>query len=174
MPAAFLLTPFSATAAGDEKPATYRAVQRAVRDACKDAGVELRRADSIFRSGVVIDQIREAIADADLVIAVCTGKNANVFYELGLAEAVGHRAHPGRARRAPPAVRQGTLPLPHVRGQAPDHEEPARTPRQGDTETLADGGSGDATTTGEGTRRHLRGASWVKPRMLLLPCLTAA
>jgi hypothetical protein len=91
MPTAFLLTPFSAAAAGGEKPATYRAVQRAVRDACWNAGVELRRADSIFRSGVVIDQIRQAIADADLVIAVCTGKNANVFYELGLAEAMGHQ-----------------------------------------------------------------------------------
>lgn len=90
--AAFLLTPFSAKAAGDEKPATYRAVQRAVRDACREAGVELRRADSIFRSGVVIDQIREAIADADLVIAVCAGTNANVFYELGMAEAMGR--HP--------------------------------------------------------------------------------
>ena len=91
MPTAFLLTPFSAAAAGDEKPATYRAVQRAVRDACKDAGVELRRADSIFRSGVIVEQVRDAIAEADLVIAVCTGKNANVFYELGLSEAMGHR-----------------------------------------------------------------------------------
>lgn len=91
MPTAFLLTPFSAKATGDEKPATYRAVQRAIRAACADAGVDLRRADSIFKSGVVVDQIREAIAEADLVIAVCTGKNANVFYELGMAEAMGHR-----------------------------------------------------------------------------------
>jgi pyruvate/2-oxoglutarate dehydrogenase complex dihydrolipoamide acyltransferase (E2) component len=89
-PVAFLLTPFSARAAGDEKPATYRAVQRALRDAARDAGVELRRADSIFRAGVIVDQVREAIEQADLVIAVCTGKNANVFYELGLAEALGH------------------------------------------------------------------------------------
>jgi len=90
-PTAFLLTPFGAKAAGDEKPATYRAVQSAIRAACADAGVELRRADSIFRSGVIVDQIREALADADLVIAVCTGKNANVFYELGMAEAMGHQ-----------------------------------------------------------------------------------
>jgi hypothetical protein len=91
VPKAFLLTPFSARAAGDEKPATYRTVQRAVRDACREAGVELRRADSIFRSGVIVDQIREAMADADLIIAVCTGTNANVFYELGMAEAMGHQ-----------------------------------------------------------------------------------
>jgi hypothetical protein len=91
MPTAFLLTPFSAKAAGDEKQATYRAVQAAIRDAARHTGVELRRADSIFKSGVVVDQIRQAIAQADLVIAVCTGKNANVFYELGLAEAAGHQ-----------------------------------------------------------------------------------
>ncbi len=91
MPTAFLLTPFGAKAAGGEKPATFRAVQRAVRAACADAGVELRRADSIFKSGVVVDQIRDEIASADLIIAVCTGKNANVFYELGMAEAMGHR-----------------------------------------------------------------------------------
>ena len=66
-------------------------MQRAVRDACREAGVELRRADSIFRSGVIVDQIREAMADADLIIAVCTGTNANVFYELGMAEAMGHQ-----------------------------------------------------------------------------------
>ena len=91
MPTAFLLTPFSAKAAGDEKPAAYREVQRAIRAACAERGVDLRRADSIFRSGVVVDQIREALAEADLVIAVCTGTNANVFYELGMAEAMGHR-----------------------------------------------------------------------------------
>jgi hypothetical protein len=31
---------------------------------------------------MIVDQIREAIEQADLVIAVCTGKNADVFYEL--------------------------------------------------------------------------------------------
>ncbi len=66
-------------------------MQRAIRAACADAGMELRRAESIFRGGVIIDQIREALAEADLVIAVCTGKNANVFYELGMAEAMGHQ-----------------------------------------------------------------------------------
>ncbi len=89
-PTAFLLTPFSAKAAGGEKPAVYREVQKAVRAAAEQAGVELRRADSIFKAGVIVDQVREAIADADVIIAVCTGKNANVFYELGLAEALGH------------------------------------------------------------------------------------
>jgi hypothetical protein len=87
---AFLLTPFSPAAAGGEQRATFRGVQAAIRQAAAAAGVELRRADSIFKAGVVVDQIRDEIARADLVIAVCTGRNANVFYELGIAEALGH------------------------------------------------------------------------------------
>jgi hypothetical protein len=76
VPKAFLLTPFSARAAGDEKPATYRAVQRAVRDACREAGVELRRADSIFRSGVIVDQIREGWPTPPTAAATCTAASA--------------------------------------------------------------------------------------------------
>lgn len=48
--------------------------------------VEIQRADDIFAAGVIIDQVKERIASADAVLAVCTGRNANVFYELGIAE----------------------------------------------------------------------------------------
>jgi exopolyphosphatase/pppGpp-phosphohydrolase len=90
LPVAFLLTPFSPEAAGKERPKEFHRVQQAVEQAAEQAGVQLRRADSIFKGGVIIDQVREAIAQADVIIAVCTGKNPNVFYELGLAEAMGH------------------------------------------------------------------------------------
>ena len=90
LPVAFLLTPFSPQAAGGERPRVFRQVQRAIGQAAERAGVQLRRADSIFRGGVIIDQVTEAIGQADVVVAVCTGKNPNVFYELGLAEALGH------------------------------------------------------------------------------------
>lgn len=45
--------------------------------------VELTRADDIFDPGIIIDQILESIDGAHVLIAVCTGKNANVFFELG-------------------------------------------------------------------------------------------
>jgi hypothetical protein len=90
LPVAFLLTPFSPQAAGGERPKLFRQVQQAIEQAAERAGVQLRRADSIFKGGVIIDQVQEAIEQADVVVAVCTGKNANVFYELGLAEAMGH------------------------------------------------------------------------------------
>lgn len=67
------------------------AVREAIDEAAKAAGVELIRADDIFAGGVIIDQIESAISRADVIIAVCTGKNPNVFFELGLAEAVGHK-----------------------------------------------------------------------------------
>jgi hypothetical protein len=56
----------------------------------RDASVNVERADDIFEAGIVIDQIKARIRGADIVIAVCTGRNANVFYELGIAESA-HR-----------------------------------------------------------------------------------
>ena len=83
---AFLLTPFSYETAGNEDPETFRQVQQAIESAAEVTGVELLRADDIFASGVIIEQVSEHIREADLVIAVCTGRNANVFFELGIAD----------------------------------------------------------------------------------------
>ncbi len=52
----------------------------------RDVGIEVRRADDIFRAGAFIDQVRDEVGSADLIVAVCTGRNPNVFYELGIAE----------------------------------------------------------------------------------------
>ncbi|HSS22408.1 MAG TPA: hypothetical protein VLL54_20215 [Pyrinomonadaceae bacterium] len=49
---------------------------------------ECRRADEIFQSTAVMDLVREEILRADLIVADLTGKNPNVFYELGYAHAV--------------------------------------------------------------------------------------
>ena len=50
-----------------------------------DVGVEIDRADDIFDRGVILDQIFRAIDEADVVVAVCTGRNPNVFFEMGYA-----------------------------------------------------------------------------------------
>jgi hypothetical protein len=55
--------------------------------AIKDAGMEPLRADELFSSGTVIEQIWEQISKAKILLADLTGKNPNVFYELGLAHA---------------------------------------------------------------------------------------
>lgn len=56
-----------------------------VRRAGSDAGITIERADDISEPGVIVDQIVEKIEQADLVVAVLTGQNPNVFFELGVA-----------------------------------------------------------------------------------------
>lgn len=55
--------------------------------AIKEAGMEPFRADELFSTGTVIEQIWEQIQKSKILVADLTGKNANVFYELGLAHA---------------------------------------------------------------------------------------
>ncbi len=55
--------------------------------AIKEAGMEPIRADELFSTGTVIEQIWEQIRKAKILLADLTAKNANVFYELGLAHA---------------------------------------------------------------------------------------
>lgn len=50
-------------------------------------GIIVKRADDISSAGVIIEQVFEAIDDARVVIADCTGLNPNVMYELGYAHA---------------------------------------------------------------------------------------
>jgi hypothetical protein len=57
--------------------------------AIKEAGFEPIRADELFTTGSVVEQIWEQIEKAELLLADLTGKNPNVFYELGLAHAAG-------------------------------------------------------------------------------------
>jgi hypothetical protein len=47
------------------------------------------RADRRITTGSIIDKIKDDIAEADVVLAECTGSNPNVFYELGFAHAQG-------------------------------------------------------------------------------------
>lgn len=47
-------------------------------------GIDCERGDDVFGSSVIVDDIRNSIDRADIVVADLTGKNANVFYEVGI------------------------------------------------------------------------------------------
>ena len=47
------------------------------------------RADSLFRSSPIMADLWEMIRNATVIVAELTGKNPNVYYELGLAHAIG-------------------------------------------------------------------------------------
>jgi hypothetical protein len=49
------------------------------------------RADDFFSSESIIEEIWDAINAAEIVIADCTGRNPNVFYEIGMAHTLGKR-----------------------------------------------------------------------------------
>jgi hypothetical protein len=55
--------------------------------AIQEAGLRAQRADSIFSSATIMSDVWRCICNASVVLADVTGKNANVFYELGLAHA---------------------------------------------------------------------------------------
>jgi hypothetical protein len=54
-------------------------------------GVECKRGDADVLTVPLLDKIRRCIEEADVIIADCSGRNPNVFYELGMAHALGKR-----------------------------------------------------------------------------------
>lgn len=59
--------------------------QHSIKPICEGFNLEVRRADEIFSTNPIYDDIVKEIQDASIVIVDITGKNPNVFYELGIA-----------------------------------------------------------------------------------------
>jgi hypothetical protein len=55
---------------------------------CASMELTVRSVVDFFPAGSVIQEIRNAILSARLIVADCTGRNPNVFYELGMAHAM--------------------------------------------------------------------------------------
>lgn len=56
-----------------------------------DIPLKCHRADKELASGDIIEHVIDSLSNAHVVIADLTGKNANVFYELGVRHAVSNR-----------------------------------------------------------------------------------
>jgi hypothetical protein len=78
---AFVLMPF-----GGHYDSYYVAIYKPGLEA---AGFVVQRADDIFVPQPIIKDIQRAIAQADVILCEMSGRNPNVFYELGLAHAIG-------------------------------------------------------------------------------------
>lgn len=76
----FVLTPFF-----EKERQTFSAIQRA----CNEFGLETIRGDEQFIQGDIFKFILNRILDARIVIANINGRNPNVYYELGIAQAIG-------------------------------------------------------------------------------------
>jgi hypothetical protein len=80
-PTAFVIMPFAS-----EFDEVYRLF---ISNALNAAGYKVLRADNLLSHRSILQDIIGAIASSDLIIADLTGANPNVFYELGIAHALG-------------------------------------------------------------------------------------
>lgn len=60
-----------------------------VREICSDLNLHCTRGDEDFIKGNVLKYILEKIMTSSIIIANLNGRNANVYYELGIAHAIG-------------------------------------------------------------------------------------
>lgn len=60
-----------------------------IRPTCESFGYEVIRADDMYTSNLIIQDITHSINEASLVIADVTPDNPNVYYEVGYAHGIG-------------------------------------------------------------------------------------
>jgi hypothetical protein len=62
-----------------------------IKKSARSLGLTVARADDFFTTHALINDIWAAILAAEIVIADCTGRNPNVFYEIGMAHVLGKK-----------------------------------------------------------------------------------
>ncbi len=77
----FVIMPFDA-----DLSSIYKDIIKPTVESC---GIEIHRADDFFTVGHIISDIWQRIVEADFLIADLTGRNPNVYYELGIAHTIG-------------------------------------------------------------------------------------
>lgn len=75
---AFIIMPFEDEIAND----VYELCTKPI---CREFNIKANRADEIFTTNPVIDDVINEIKEATVIIADISGKNSNVFYELGMS-----------------------------------------------------------------------------------------
>jgi len=79
----FVLMPF----AEDYKPV----YSDHIKPVCTKLNLNCSRADDIFSPSVIIHDVWSMIHSAKVIICDCSGRNPNVFYELGIAHTLGKK-----------------------------------------------------------------------------------
>jgi len=78
----FVLTPFHPK---------YEHTYTVIKSVCSRLNLECMRGDEEYKPGAVLSHVLELIAQAAIVIVNIDGRNPNVYYELGIAHAMGKR-----------------------------------------------------------------------------------
>lgn len=72
----------------------FNPVYSALQTACADAGLTCERVDNIWQEDAIIDDIFSLLYRSTYVICDFSGRNANVFYEAGIAHTLGRSVVP--------------------------------------------------------------------------------
>jgi hypothetical protein len=67
----------------------FDTVYATLKQTADSLGMECLRADDIWQNPTVIQDVVSLIDRAKVVICDCTGRNPNVFYEIGIAHTLG-------------------------------------------------------------------------------------
>lgn len=68
---------------------SFNNVYETLKSVASDVGLRCRRADDIWENPAVMQDVVSLIDKSKVVIADCTGRNPNVFYEIGIAHTLG-------------------------------------------------------------------------------------
>ena len=69
-------------------------VYAAIKQSANDINLRCKRADEIWTSQAIMQDVAELIAESVVVVVDCTSKNPNVFYEMGIAHTLGRSVIP--------------------------------------------------------------------------------
>jgi hypothetical protein len=67
----------------------FNNVYAAIKNAAEQNGMTCARADNIWEEHTIIQDVVNLIVKANVIVCDCTGKNPNVFYEIGIAHTLG-------------------------------------------------------------------------------------
>jgi hypothetical protein len=79
----FVLMPFNAKMTG--------VYTNHIKKMGEELGLTIRRADEIFSPKPFMEKVWDGICAAQFILADCTEKNPNVFYEIGIAHTIGKK-----------------------------------------------------------------------------------
>lgn len=69
--------------------AVFNGVYEAILLAARNSGLRCMRADDIWENPAIIQDVVSLIDRSRVIVCDCTGRNANVFYEAGIAHTLG-------------------------------------------------------------------------------------
>jgi hypothetical protein len=80
-PSVFVLMPFT--------KALEPVYESHIKRVCGALGLSVGRADDFYHAEMIMNDVFTKIYHAQIIVADCTGRNPNVFYEIGIAHTVG-------------------------------------------------------------------------------------